>query len=126
MPTAPSITAAPELTRMRRELARKRREPIRIIIATDPNRPVRTLTVPRTLPAVLLASSAILVLAAIALSFSTWSMSDTVAGLRKRVLAMVQLADTMALHPEELLPRSTSQHGTPGEHLCSSSSGKCR
>jgi uncharacterized protein YcbK (DUF882 family) len=64
---------------------------------------------------VLLASSAILVLAAIALSFSTWSMSDTVAGLRKRVLAMVQLADTMALHPEELLPRSTSQHGTPGE-----------
>jgi uncharacterized protein YcbK (DUF882 family) len=99
---------------MRRELARKRREPIRIIIATDHNRPVRTLTIPRALPAVLLACSAVLVLAAVALSFSTWSMSGTVAGLRNRVLAMVQVADTMALHTEELRPLSTSQDGTPG------------
>jgi uncharacterized protein YcbK (DUF882 family) len=115
MSSEPSGTAAPELTRMRRELARKRREPIRIIIATDPSRPVRTLTIPRALPAVLLAFSAILVLSAIALSFSTWSMSDTVASLRNRVLAMVQAADTTALHTEDLRPRSTAQDGTPGQ-----------
>jgi uncharacterized protein YcbK (DUF882 family) len=98
---------------MRRELGRKRREPIRIIIATDPNHPVRTLTIPRILPTVLLASLAALVLFALALSFSTWSMRDTVASLRARVVAMVELADAVALHPEGLLSPSTAPNGKP-------------
>jgi len=111
MSTVPHWSAAPELKRLRRELARKRREPIRIIIATDPTRPVRSLTIPRYLPAALLAASIMLVLAAIGLSFSTWSMSGNLAKLRGRVVAMMQISDNLALRPQgiaqaSMLPRA--------------------
>jgi uncharacterized protein YcbK (DUF882 family) len=96
----PEATPAPELLRLRKELARKRREPIRIIIATDSRRPVRTLTIPRSLPLALLVGATILILTAIGLSFDTWSMRSRVAGLKKRVIAMVQVADNLALYPQ--------------------------
>jgi uncharacterized protein YcbK (DUF882 family) len=100
MAISPDGIIAPELRRLRKLLARKRHEPIRIIITTDPTRPVRTLTIPRFLPAALLAASAILILVAIGLSFSTWSMKSTISGLKNRVMAMMQLADNMAMTPE--------------------------
>src|SRR5512138_353824 len=98
--TAPDGIIAPELKRLRKLLAQKRRDPIRIIIATDPTRPVRTLTIPRFVPVALLSASALLILIAIGLSFSTWSMSGKLAGLKNRVVAMMQLADDMAISPE--------------------------
>jgi uncharacterized protein YcbK (DUF882 family) len=107
MSSAPDGIIAPELKRLRKLLARKRRDPIRIIIATDPTRPVRTLTIPRSLPALLLAASAILILVAIGLSFSTWSMRGTISGLKNRVVAMMQLADDMAIPPEGIAQANT-------------------
>jgi uncharacterized protein YcbK (DUF882 family) len=100
--TAPDGIIAPELKRLRKLLAQKRRDPIRIIIATDPTRPVRTLTIPRFVPVALLTASALLILIAIGLSFSTWSMSGKLAGLKNRVVAMMQLADDMAISPERV------------------------
>lgn len=100
MPKAPDGIIAPELQRLRRLLARKRHEPIRIIIATGSTCPVRTLTIPRFMPVALLSASTILLLAAIGLSLSTWSMSGTIAGLKIRVMAMIQLADGVAIPAE--------------------------
>jgi uncharacterized protein YcbK (DUF882 family) len=111
MPSAPPWTAAPELKRLRKELARKRHEPIRIIIATDPSRPVRTLAIPRFVPAALLAASTILVLASAGLSFSTWSLRGTVGKLRDRVVAMMQLADNLALRPQGIAQAGTFRPG---------------
>jgi uncharacterized protein YcbK (DUF882 family) len=107
----PQRIVAPELKRMRLHLSRKRREPIRIIIATDPCRPVRTLTIPRCLPMILLTASALLVLFAIGLSFNTLSMRGTVNHLRNRVLSMVKLADTMAVDPLTVTRASFFAHG---------------
>jgi len=114
MATAPDGIIAPELKRLRKLLARKRREPIRIIVTTDPTRPVRTLTIPRFLPIALLASFAALVLVAVALSFSTWSMSGTIAGLKNRVLAMMQLADGMALPAQGVVQAGMFGQGSAG------------
>ncbi len=113
MSSAPDGVIAPELKRLRKLLARKRLYPIRIIVATDPTRPVRTLTIPRFIPAALLAVSLMLVLISVGLSFSTWSMSGKLAGLKRRVVAMMKLADAMAIAPEGVaqagvLPSSTS------------------
>ena len=100
MSPAPDGIIAPELRRLRKLLARKRREPIRIIITTDPTRPVRTLTIPRRLPAVVLVAAAVLLVLDLGLGVSTWSMSGTIAGLKHRVVAMMQLADNRAIPGE--------------------------
>ena len=102
MSSAPDGIIAPELKRLRKLLAQKRRDPIRIIIATDPKRPVRTLTIPRFVPAALLAASALLVAIAIGLSFSTWTLSGKLTGLKNRVVAMMKLADDLATAPESV------------------------
>lgn len=111
MASAPPWTAAPELRRVRKELARKRREPIRIIIASDPSRPVRTLSLPRFLPTAVLVAAALLLVAAVGLSFSTWSLSSSVGRLKSRVVAMMQLADGMALHPQGIAVAGTLRQG---------------
>jgi uncharacterized protein YcbK (DUF882 family) len=107
MANAPPWTNAPELKRVRKELARKRREPIRIIIASDPSRPVRTLTIPRFLPTTILIAAAALLVTAVGLSFSTWSLSGSVRRLKSRAVAMMQLADGMALHPQGIAVAGT-------------------
>src|SRR5436190_278069 len=50
MGLTPPLDVAGELKRIRKELGRRRRAPLRIIIASDPDRPVRTLVIPRALP----------------------------------------------------------------------------
>jgi len=110
MATSPDGIIAPELRRLRKLLARKRREPIRIIIAIDPKRPVLTLSIPRFLPATLLAVVGLLLFVAIVLSFSTWSMNGTIHGLKNRVMAMMQLADGVAMDT-----KASVQAGVTGE-----------
>jgi uncharacterized protein YcbK (DUF882 family) len=61
---------------------------------------VLALKIPRFVPAALLVAGAILLFISIGLSFSTWSMSGTVTGLKRRVLAMMQMADNMAIDPQ--------------------------
>lgn len=111
MSSSPDGIIAPELKRLRKLLARKRRDPIRIIIATDPTRPVRTLTIPRFIPVMLVAVSTLLVLISVGLSFSTWTMSGRLAGLKHRVVAMMKLADDMAIAPEGVAQAEVSQTG---------------
>jgi uncharacterized protein YcbK (DUF882 family) len=124
---APDGIIAPELKRLRKLLARKRRDPIRIIIATDPTRPVRTLTIPRSLPAALLAASVLLIVVAIGLSFSTWTMSGRLAGLRSRVVAMMQLADDMAISPEGVAQADVlGTNGSPAPSIRKPSGAKGR
>ena len=99
MASSPDGIIAPELRRLRKLLSRKRREPIRIIIATDHTRPVRTLTLPRLLPVAFLGTLAMLLIIAMVLSFSTWIMRGTIHLLKHRVMAMMQLTDGMAMRP---------------------------
>ena len=63
----------------------------------------------------MLAGSAVLLLIAIAASFSTWSMSGTVNALKGRVVAMMQMADTMALQPQSVAQAATfgDDQGSP-------------
>jgi uncharacterized protein YcbK (DUF882 family) len=100
MASSPDGIIAPELRRLRKLLSRKRHEPIRIIVTTDPTRPVRTLTIPRFLPVAFVGMLVMLLLIAMVLSFSTWTMSGTINLLKHRVMAMMQLADGVAMSPE--------------------------
>jgi uncharacterized protein YcbK (DUF882 family) len=116
MSSAPDGIIAPELKRLRKLLAQKRRDPIRIIIATDPLRPIRTFTIPRFVPAVLLAASALLVVMAIGLSFSTWTMRGKLVGLKHRVVAMMKLADDLAIAPEGIAQADMLRPGVSAIH----------
>jgi uncharacterized protein YcbK (DUF882 family) len=97
---APSDDSTTELRRIRKQQAvRPRRERLRIVIASDPERPIRTLTLPRALPTVATLVASALVLATVLLICGSWHMSGSVHSLEHRVRAMVQAADSVALHP---------------------------
>jgi len=87
-----------ELRRIRKELVRPRKERLRIIIASDPHRPVRTFTLPRALPTVISLVGGTLLLTTIVLICGSWKMRDALHGLERRVHAMVQAADSAALN----------------------------
>jgi uncharacterized protein YcbK (DUF882 family) len=91
--------STPDLRRIRKEAQRPRRERLRIMIATDPHRPIRTLVLPRVLPTVITLAGLALVVTTVLLICGSWQMKGTLAGLEHRVRAMVQAADTVALHP---------------------------
>jgi uncharacterized protein YcbK (DUF882 family) len=92
--------STPDLRRMREEAApRPRRERLRIMIASDPDRPIRTLTLPRALPKVVTMVAVVLVLTTLVLILGSWHLSGSLANLERRVRAMVQAADSVALHP---------------------------
>src|SRR6266700_1245807 len=83
-----------------KEASKPRREArLRIMIASDPNRPIRTLTLPRAAPTVVTLLGASLVVVTILLLCGSWRMSTTMGGLEQRVRSMMQMADTVALHP---------------------------
>jgi uncharacterized protein YcbK (DUF882 family) len=89
----------PELERIRREAAAPRRERLRIVIATDPSRPIRTFTLPRGLPRAVSIVAVVLILTTTALILGSWRMNGSLHRLEGRVQEMVQAADTVALHP---------------------------
>jgi uncharacterized protein YcbK (DUF882 family) len=97
--TGPRLDAAEELRRIRKELGRRKRAPWRVIIASDPDRPVRTLVLPRALPRIVVAVAGVLVLCALLSSLSSWRMGATVGDLQGRVGRMVQAAEELARHP---------------------------
>jgi uncharacterized protein YcbK (DUF882 family) len=90
--------SAPELDRIRKAVA-PRRERLRIVIASDASRPIRTITLPRGLPRIVSIVAGVLVLATITLVFGSWHLNGALERLDGRVRAMVQAADTVALHP---------------------------
>jgi uncharacterized protein YcbK (DUF882 family) len=96
----PDLSIAATLKRIRKEAVRPRRERrLRIMIAGDPQRPVRTLTLPRALPTLISLAGAALLLVTIVLLCGSWRMSATLGGLEHRVRSMMQVADIVALHP---------------------------
>jgi uncharacterized protein YcbK (DUF882 family) len=89
------------LERIRKQQqARPRRAPLRIMIATDPDRPVRTLSLPRALPKVLAAGAGLLIAATVILACGSWKLNGALGVLERRVHAMVAAADSVALAPE--------------------------
>jgi uncharacterized protein YcbK (DUF882 family) len=88
-----------ELKRIRKELNRRRRAPLRVIIASDPERPVRTLVIPRVLPKLLLGAGAVLLLFSLGSSLTSLRLGALVGDLRLRVGSMVQAAEEVARTP---------------------------
>jgi uncharacterized protein YcbK (DUF882 family) len=98
--TSPRSSNTPdELARARRELARPRRERLRIVIAGDPRRPLRTIAFSARLPTVVAATVAVVFLAALGLGLASWHLRGWVDRLQHRVLAMTDAADEIAKHP---------------------------
>jgi uncharacterized protein YcbK (DUF882 family) len=91
--------SVPELDRIRREAAAPRRERLRIVIATDASRPIRTFTLPRGLPRAVTIGALVLMATTAALIAGSWRMNGSLHRLDQRVQAMVQAADDVALHP---------------------------
>src|SRR3954465_9907398 len=86
-----------------RILSQKQRKPAkarwRVMVASDPSRPVRTFTLPRLLPTVPSLFPVALIAAAVILARGSWKLSGSVGALEHRVHAMVQAADSVALTP---------------------------
>jgi uncharacterized protein YcbK (DUF882 family) len=96
----PQDSIAEILKRIRKQAVPPRREGrLRIMIASDPQRPIRTLTLPRALPTLVTLAGAGLLVATILLLCGSWRMSTSMGGLERRVRSMMQAADTVALHP---------------------------
>jgi uncharacterized protein YcbK (DUF882 family) len=71
----------------------------RIMVASDPSRPVRTFTLPRLAPTLATLFTVALVAATVILAFGSWKLSGSLGALQHRVRAMVQAADSVALAP---------------------------
>jgi uncharacterized protein YcbK (DUF882 family) len=100
---ARSTTTDPgvDLERIRKEQAKPRRARLRIMIAGDANRPIRTITLPRRLPLVVTLIVGTLAIATIALACGSWKLNGALAGLERRMFAMVSAADSVALGAED-------------------------
>ena len=119
--------SVPELERIRREAAAPRRERLRIVIASDASRPIRTFTLPRGLPRAVTIVALVLVVGTAALIAGSWHMNGSLHRLDERVQAMVQAADTLALHPlsgagQEIEP--DAEAGAPSRAVARAPSGK--
>src|SRR4029077_15116370 len=69
----------------------------RIMVASDPSRPMRTFTLPRLLPTVLTTFTVALIAATVILACGSWKLSGSLGRLEHRVRAMVKAADSVAL-----------------------------
>jgi uncharacterized protein YcbK (DUF882 family) len=78
---------------------RRARPRLRIMIASDPHRPIRTLVLPRAVPTLITLAGGALLVATVLLICGSWRMSTTLGGLERRVRSMMQVADTVASHP---------------------------
>jgi uncharacterized protein YcbK (DUF882 family) len=110
---------AAALERIRKEQAQQtktHRAPLRIMIATDPDRPIRTLSLPRSLPKVLAIGAGVLLALTVLLACGSWKMNGALGALERRVHAMVQAADSVALAPADSFGGAASGAGmTPGK-----------
>jgi len=98
-----------DLERIRKEQAKPRRARLRIMIAGDANRPIRTITLPRRLPLVATLIVCTLAIATVLLACGSWKLNGALAGLERRMFAMVRAADSVALGAED-----TRRSAAPG------------
>jgi uncharacterized protein YcbK (DUF882 family) len=94
---SPTTDPGVDLERIRKEQAKPRRARLRIMIAGDPNQPIRTISLPRRLPLVASIVVATLALATVVLACGSWKLSDALSGLERRMFAMMRAADSVAL-----------------------------
>jgi uncharacterized protein YcbK (DUF882 family) len=90
-----------DLERIRKDQAKPRHARLRIMIASDPTRPIRTISLPRRLPLVASLIVGILTLATIVLACGSWKLSESLTGLEGRMFAMVRAADSVALGADQ-------------------------
>lgn len=93
----PQLDPTFDLDRIRKQQSKTRRAPLRIMIAGDPQHPIRTISLPRQLPAVALASALVLITATVVLACGSWKLNGALGALQHRVRAMVAAVDSVAL-----------------------------
>ncbi len=103
-----------DLERIRKEQARSRRAPLRIMIATDPDRPIRTISLPRRLPLVVSVVVGALALATVVLACGSWKLNGALGRLERRMFAMARAADSVALGAGEGGPNVLAAGALPG------------
>jgi uncharacterized protein YcbK (DUF882 family) len=109
MPFRPPTTGpGVDLERIRKEQAKPRRARLRIMIAGDPTRPIRTISLPRRLPLVVSVIVGTLTLATIVLACGSWKLSGALSGLQRRMFAMVRAADSAALASGDAAPGTSA------------------
>ena len=86
-----------DLQRIRKDQAKPRRARLRIMIAGDPNRPIRTISLPRRLPLIVSLVVGTLAIATIVLACGSWKLSDALSHVQRRMFAMARAADSVAL-----------------------------
>jgi uncharacterized protein YcbK (DUF882 family) len=99
MGPTPPLDVPGELKRIRKELGRRRRAPLRVIIASDPDRPVRTFVIPRALPRIVAGVGTGVLLFALASSVTSLRLGALVGDLQGRVGSMMRAAEEVARHP---------------------------
>src|SRR5262245_61668418 len=105
----PTPTAQPPP--IRRERDQPARARLRIVIAGDPSRPLRTISLPARLPTVVSLVAGVLVLGTAVLSLWSWKLRGARGALEHRVHAMLQAADSVALGAA---PASAAEAGRLG------------
>jgi len=107
-----------DLDRILSEQRKTQKARWRVMVATDPSRPIRTFTLPRKLPALLTLTAIALVAATVILACGSWKLSGSLGALERRVRAMVRAADSVALAPAG----SEARAGTAGDQLIAAAS----
>ena len=90
----PTTVGLPPIRKIKERTSRPR---LRILIASDPNRPMRTISLPRALPLVVSLAAGTLVVITVLLACGSWKVSDARTALERRLRAMVRAADSVAL-----------------------------
>jgi uncharacterized protein YcbK (DUF882 family) len=90
----PAILGLPPIRKRKDKAPRAR---LRILIAGDPNRPMRTISLPAALPLVVSLAAVTLVLVTVVLACGSWKISDARGALERRLRAVVRAADNVAL-----------------------------
>jgi uncharacterized protein YcbK (DUF882 family) len=93
----PTADPGVDLERIRKEQAKPRRARLRIMIAGDPTRPIRTISLPRRLPLVASIIVGTLALATVVLACGSWKLSEALSAVEQRMFAMMRAADSVAL-----------------------------
>lgn len=105
-----------ERIRKEKEQAKPNKARLRIMIAGDPNRPIRTISLPRRLPLIASIVVGTLAVATVVLACGSWKLSDALRSLDRRMFAMARAADDVALG-------SDAGRGLPGTMAAQGSAG---
>jgi len=88
-----AVVVAP--LRKKKEKAPKPR--LRILIAGDPKKPMRQISLPHALPVIVSAAAGVLVLLTVLLAAGSWKISGARAVLERRLRSMMRAADSVAV-----------------------------